>query len=220
MNVVVDLDVERGTKPSSSTDEADDDIVQGGDDDESVSLLGFIFACFGVRNNVPPIKLHPPLPTSETYLADLLRYELSRAKRNCFCYIRCLEPVDQELFQAKMVELTEASGLDRDTQEQFITQGCMKMGTWRRIMKQIDTFATYKLWRAAYWGEHAGRPTVSSATTDFRLLVETFVGKQEAKEVNLVHSAGHLESVPATWISPSSWSNDTVSQQLWAEISD
>lgn len=220
----VDLYAKCGMTPSD-TSEGDDDIVQGDnddtlDDDESFGLLACLFRAFAVNDRMPPIPtVPPPLPTSEIYLADLLRYELSRAKRNRFCYLRCLDPVDQELFQAKMVEVIEASGKERDLQELFITQGCMRMGTWRRIMQQTRTMATYKLWRAAYWGENARRPPTSSNTTNYRVLVETFVGQLEAKEVHLVHYDGHLQRVPAVCISPALWSNDQVSQQLWAEIS-
>lgn len=154
----------------------------------------------GLGRGPPPGEMRDLV---ETYLADLLRYDLcGRAKRHCFCYLRWLDPVDQELLRAKRVEGMEARGNERDLQEQCITQGCMRMGTWRRILQQTRTVATYTR------GETARRPPTSSHTTHSRVLVETLVGPQEAKEGHVVHCDGHLQRVPAVCMSPALWSND------------
>lgn len=85
------------------------DIAYKDDDaDDSFSYLTRMIGALFVADAVPPSALrlhHPPLPTSAHYLEELLSYKLSRAKRNSFCYIRCLDPVDREIFQAKMIEL-------------------------------------------------------------------------------------------------------------------
>jgi len=219
---IVDIfpDEESGTADNDSVSGDKDDDYDS--DDESTSLLTRMLRSVTLKGTGPSSieKSSPPLPTSETYLADLLRYEFSRSKRNRFCYIRCLDPVDRETFQAKMIEQIEVNCKDREKQELIITQGCMKMRTWRRIMKQICTVTTYKLWRSAYWGENAGRPNVSPTRTNYHVLVESFDGQGRSKEVNLLHSIGHIERIPSSLLSPSSWSNGKVSQQIWEEISD
>lgn len=125
---------------------------------------------------LPTVSHVPQLLRSGNDLQELLSSEISR-KHNRFCYIRCLDPVDGLLFQAKMIQLIYETCHDRNQQETIITQGCMKMRTWRRIMKQIQTVATYKLWRKAYWGENAGRTIVYSSHTHFHVLVESFEGQ-------------------------------------------
>lgn len=210
--------------PESNIDsKSDDDNVSGEDDDESesVSLLTLFFHIVGFKDTDTCIikKLSPPFPNSETYLEDLLRYKLSIAKRNKFCYIRCLDPIDRETFQAKMIEEVKVNCKNREIQELIITQGSMKMRTWRRIMKQICTVTTYKLWRMAYWGENAGRSEISTTHTRYHVLVESFNGRDKSKEVNLLHSFGHIERIPSSLIDPSSWSNEKASQKLWEEIS-
>ena len=162
----------------------------------------------------------PPLPNSETYLADLLRYQFSHAKQNRFCYIRCLDPIDGEIFQAKMIELIQKNCKDRGKQELIITQGCMKLHTWRRIMKQINTVNAYKLWRLTYWGENAGRAEVSPYQGRFHVLMESFEGQGKFELINLLYSHGHIKIIPSVLITPSDWCNEKVTQKVWEEHSN
>jgi hypothetical protein len=149
-----------------------------------LTRFGALLAIIPTSNQVS--ALPPPIPSSNSYLEELLIYELSRSTNsNRFCYIRCLDLIDRELFQAKMIELIKVNCQDRETQETIITQGCMKMQTWRRIMKQIKTVTTYKLWRPAYWGENAGRTKVLPYHTNLHVLVESFDLKFEQNlEIN------------------------------------
>lgn len=190
----------RVSLPSVGEDNADDSDSDYG---ESTSLLTRRLRPAAFKDSIE--KSHPPLPTSETYLADLLKFEFSRAKRNHFGYIRCLDPADRETFQAKMVEQIHENCHDPAKQEMIITQGCMKIQTWRRIMKQICTVTTYKLWRSDWWGH---------------VLMESFDGHCKSKEVNLLHSNGHIGRFSFARLYPSSWSNEKASQSFWDEVSD
>lgn len=217
------------------TDEWDNDAVAGDKDDdnydddgndddfdESTGLLSQLkgFSAFGSVELSPLPPLPPlPIPITANHLQELLSYEMNR-KNNLFCYMRCLDPVDRALFQAKMIELILENCKDRSQQIAIITQGCMKMRTWRRIMKQIQTVNTYKLWRNAYWGENAGRKMIHKIHSIFHVLVDSFEGQSGSRTVNLLHTNGHIEVRPSLLISPSAWSNEQASQQVWDDQSD
>jgi hypothetical protein len=75
------------------------------------------------------------------------------------------------------------------------------------------------LWRMAYWGENAGRTEIFTIHTRYHVLVESFNGRDKSKEVNLLHSFGHIERIPSSLIDPSPRSNENSSQKMWEEIS-
>jgi hypothetical protein len=190
-NQVAAEDIPDSDVETTVPDAMDDDFVAGDNDDydyddncddhpddypddiygESAGLVSRLrgVSIFG-SVELPTVSHVPQVLRSRDDLQELLSSEMSR-KHNRFCYIRCLDPVDRVLFQAKMIQLIRETCHDRNQQETIITQGCLKMRTWRRIMKQIPTVATYKLWRKAYWGENSGRTIVHHTRTRFHVLV-------------------------------------------------
>jgi hypothetical protein len=209
----------------------DDDMLAGeheeeeddsdGDYNETAGLLTRVLGRLTISDRQVAASVSEPSldPHSDSYFSDLLDRALRQAPRMRFCYLKCLDPVDQITFKDTMVRLIKRNYTDLEMQKRIILQGCMRMGTWRTIMQRIPLACKYKLWRSAYWGENAGRTQLSTATSRYHVLVDEFGPKNSILAINLVHTEGHIEELPWALIVPADKFNQAASQNLWDEMS-
>lgn len=159
-------------------------------------------------------------PITQADLVSLV-CDLMEVRKNRFCFIRCLQAHDQVLFINEMTRLLYVNNREQpEVMIETISLGTMLMADWRFIMTniQVNLSAVYQVWRYAYWGESAGRLSISDSKTMYMVLVDTIDGNPGQVE-NLLYSIGHIKPIHSFKIRKSASVNHKADEKfVWQEI--
>lgn len=165
------------------------------------------------------IILEYPDKNSDRYLHELFNYEFYNSNEKKFTYYRCLDKLDQILFQATLIHYIEKYFKNKEIQEKAVKQGSMELKVWCDIMNKLSLFNTYKLWRYGHWGESCGRKKVSDKLTDYCVLMKTFKSNRQdtkEKEINLIYNSekNSIEFIYECFIVKSEINNEEESENV------
>lgn len=155
---------------------------------------------------------------TEHDLVELVR-ETADDTDTDFCFLKCLETADQQIFIEEYVNFFLHERLiSREICVQELTSGKIDILDWQLLMKRCAVshkglHYRYRVFRYAYYGENMGIAHVSEYKTDKYVFIISY-GDETTSERNLLVDDHHIDKIVGK-IKTSKWVNPEVGLGHW-----